>query len=289
VRLLALALVIAASLAVPRELVAAIPLARRLADTSLARDLVEGRGAPTRAALEASGEEVPLDLHLEAEVEARARWARDRFELVRARSATGDDNLLAFDHRGRRWWRLDATRKDNGPLQVRRSPDGRVVLTRSFLQERPTFSAFLLGPQGLERLARFQVPWGDLDRDILRRIHEGGLEVTSPDTHSVAFTTLDRLEVGPDGPLVRLRGTAYLGRRDAFRQALRQADPTLGLTAREIFLTKDWLPPGTMPVVLQIERERVWVTGVGALEERMWSEPEPSPGTWRLMRPRAAP
>ena len=275
-------------LATPRAGHAGLPLARRLADTNLAKDLVARHGAPDRAVLAAAGEEVSLDLFVapEARLSTPARWGRDRFELVRARSPGGDESLLAFDHRARRWWRLDATRAEHGALTVRRSPDGRVLITRSHLGARPTFSSFLLSDGGVERQARFQVPWGELDRDLLRRVREGGLEVTSPDTELVAFTGLDALKIGPDGPLVKLRGTAYLGRLDAFRQALLQADPTLGLTAREIFLTRDWIPPGTMPVVLRIEKGRVWVAGVGHLEEQEWTAPEPSRGTWVLPRPR---
>lgn len=279
---------LAVSLLVPALTQAAIPLARRLTDTRLARDFVKAGDSPALVPLETGGDEVPATILVEAggALPSPERWGADRFELVRARSGAGDESLLAFDHRARRWWRLAATRADLGPLEARRSADGRALLVRAFLGVRPTFSAYLLGEHEPERLARFQVPWGELDRDLLRRVREGGLAVTSPDTEVVAFTELAPLEVGPDGPLVKLRGTAYLGRRDAFRQALVQADPTLGLTAREIFLTRDWIPPGAMPVVLRIEKERVWVAGVGPLDERDWVDPVPGPACWVLPRPR---
>lgn len=282
------ALAILLGLLAPQGAEAALPLARRLADTTLARDLVSDRRAPDLAALKAGGEEVALDLFLEpgASQPSPGRWGRDRYELVRARGAEGDESLLAFDHRARRWWRLDATRREHGPLDARLGPDGRVLLTRGFLGERPTVSSFVLSDAGFERQARFQIPWGEMDRDLLRRIREGGLAVTSPDTQVVVFTGLDPLEIGPDGPRVQLRGTAYLGRLEAFRQAHIQADPTMDLTARDVMLTRDWIPPGTMPVVLRIEQGRAWVAGVGHLDERVWAEPEPVPGRWHLRRPR---
>lgn len=266
----------------------AIPIARRLLNVRLERDLAEVPGAPPLAALTEGGEEVPLGLVLEAggEVLDVARWGDDRFELVRGRSPDGDESLLALDHRARRYTRLAATRYQHGGLAARRSPDGGLLLVRSHLAAAPGFAAFLLGPKGVERLARFVVPWGELDRDMLRRLREGGVPVTSPDTQLVAFTHLDPLKVGPDGPLLRLRGTAYLGRLDAWREALRNADPTLDLSARDIFLTRDWVPPGTLPVALRVEKGRAWVEGVGNLDEQVWSAPAPSDGTWVLPRPR---
>lgn len=261
-----------------------VPLARRLKDTLLARDLLEGRQAPSLSALRSGGEEVSLGIP--------GRWGGGRFELVRAEGPEGDGNLLAFDHKARRWWRLDACGPEEGPLELRRSlvpPDdtpGTGLITRCPEGPLPNYAYFRLGPRGAERLTRFSIPWAELDREVLAGLHAEGLGVTSADTSWMALSTLEDLDPEHGGGRTSWNADVYVGRLEEYTHALDHADPTLGLTAREMMLTRDWLPPGVVRVTFNLLPGMVRVGEVGAFREEKWVAPRHAPDLWVLPRPR---
>jgi hypothetical protein len=280
------ALLLAVSLLCPGIGTAArrIPLKRRLVDTKLARDMMEGRAGPSLQALRVKGEEIPLGVE--------ARWSKNRFELVRAEGPEEGQSLLAFDHQARRWWRVDACVYETGPLEVRRSSEdgsdrpGVGLLTRCPRGRRPNYSYFRLTPGGIERLARFAIPWAELDREVLASLHQAGLQATSADTSFLALTNMVDLNPREGAGRTSMAGELYVGRLEEFQSALDHADPTLGLTAREIVLARDLLPPGLITVSLNLLPGMVRVGEVGPLREQLWMAPMATPDRWVMPRPR---
>lgn len=263
-----------------------VPLERRLLNTTLARDLLEGRPGPSLTDLEREGEEIPLGIP--------ARWGQDRFELVKGQGPDGSQSLLAFDHKARRWWRLDGCPAEAGPFTLRRSllPDGAPgsgVITRCPGEPDAPFGYFQLTPKGIERLARFDVPWAELDREVLAYLHRQDLKVTSADTSWLALSRLEDLDPEEGGGRTSLQGEVFVGRLEEYTHAAEHADPTLGLTVREIMLTRDWLPPGVVRATFNLLPGMVRVGEVDGYREEAWKAPKEKPAVWVLPRPRPDP